>query len=256
MALDVMRPTPVNVRPLEEGEKGANWGSTALFRESSCLPHVLELAHAFVDEPKDLSVVSAGCSFGAEVDSVLALCNKDERFEHVSIHGLDIEAFFIRAAKLGLYAAFMSKEELVELAPELESMGFGCDRDIHAEAMFPHDDWTESRVLIESEIVRRGHDVSFNVCDLSGDKVAPTKPADLLICNNLFYYLGLSGQAPLAANLDRLAGEECVLSLGEFNLHNQALDVLSEHLNNYGFYPLPAGARKDLPESLRVYVRG
>jgi chemotaxis methyl-accepting protein methylase len=189
---------------------------TRLFRRECELPEALEDTYVRVREDKELRIFSAGCSLGAEVDSLLALVNKKGENRRVVIRGWDYNDRALQAARAGRYLApialFTGQDrEVDELENVLEEYEFSHN-------IAPHNrpgTMRKSRRSYEIDAgqVRRAHDVAFEHCDLS-EAAPPEEPADLITANNMLYHLTVKKAGRVIRNLAGRLAEHGVLSVG------------------------------------------
>jgi hypothetical protein len=96
---------------------------TSLFREKSLLEEGLDVVHSRIGKRSDFKVVSAACSVGAEVDSLLVLQNTSQHRGQMAIKGFDINPEVVASAREGRYVVPAGTSSLAERL-YLESRGF------------------------------------------------------------------------------------------------------------------------------------
>jgi chemotaxis methyl-accepting protein methylase len=193
---------------------------TALFRQSSHLPVALSHVANRVTGEGDVSVLSAGCSTGAEADSVMALYGKMRFGGHLAVTGLDKNPIAVARARRGLHWIPEAEEgiELEELKASLEAFGFGFTDDAALDSEGVHDyigvrEFTARYHRVDANPVRKENTVSFMQRDLA--KELHVDRSDLILANNILYYHQAESASQIICNLASLLKENGVLSIGE-----------------------------------------
>ncbi len=175
----IVEPAGVDLHVLEPPEYKVPTISH-LFRNEIALDTVLKFgleSYQAGPQAEPFHVMSIGCSFGAEVDSALAyLTHNVPELGAVSATGIDINPHAVEAAKRGKYSTYASV--LPEIQDELELYGFTFESG-------PVGKWAH----ISAEQLRAKHDVTFVEADMRKPTVIDAEPADVVLCNNIFYHL-------------------------------------------------------------------
>lgn len=209
------RPMPISVSGLYDGtrfsrelyspSKGLTPVYTELFRTECLLPEALQATYERKGEDPELHIVSAGCSVGAEIDSMLAHVKKSGWREHVVMRGWDFNGNALAAARAGryvvdLYTLGKPEWEAEELERVLDEYGFeytlvtiGANRLARAHKK-------PSSYLIDATHVRQGYDLEFVQCDLS-EASPDSRPADLITANNMLHHLTTGKAEAVIRNL-------------------------------------------------------
>ena len=200
--------------------------STQLFRRVG-LPQALGFAYDRSQPGKDLTVVSAACSTGAEADSVMALHNHSDFGGQLAVFGYDIHPTAIKQARQGVY--FLPAPD-PRLQPEIERevavlREHGFEVDSETPQMLPlkdfrlplqQSDFTQEEklcYLVDAGRVRQPHQVSFEGYDLSKGPL-PVQGADLILANNVLYHLRPSEATRVVRYLAGGLAHSGVLSIG------------------------------------------
>lgn len=192
---------------------------TSLFRGDSFLHEVLALTYETTGKSSDLTFVSAGSSIGAEADTILALHNQNVADRGATLRGFDTSYICTNKARRGAYALTprisgaqlgitLMHDEAEHIREygfrtEFVSAGWLCDK------VFD----TAGHYLIDSSDVREGHDVRFQVADLT--EIAPLDgKADMIVANNVLYHQTPRRATKFVEKLGEMLGNKGVLSLG------------------------------------------
>ncbi len=171
----IASPQPVNLEVPQSslyipGEPHNISMRTAFFRLGSHIPEAIEASEP--DGIEGYSIISAGSSSGAELDSVLALYQTSGGEGAVWARGFDAASKAVDAARRGRYTVNrILHPNAGPVLARLEELGFA----------------TEPPGIINSAPIREGHDVDFVHHDLV--KPLPvTRLAHLILVNNLLYH--------------------------------------------------------------------
>jgi chemotaxis methyl-accepting protein methylase len=193
---------------------------TALFRDGTYLEEALALAVERAEDTERLSVISAGCSIGAEADSILALHSLMGYEGRVDIIGYDINGLALQMARRGVHELTRHKggdpayatERLESAAQALTDLGFGIGHDVQ-----DHGGNNETTpVTVDAAPLRAGHTVRFAEHDL-GNPLPRTRPANLILANNMLTYCR-DNYETVARNLAGMLADRGVLSFGSDGL--------------------------------------
>lgn len=216
--VDTVRPfaqeVPLGVPlSLQYGETRAVPMVTALFRTASRLPTALREVYARTQEGEQITVVSAGCSTGAELDSVMALHNASGRANQLVAVGLDVGHTAISAAQQAAHyvrSTVGMESVLRRRMRTLDEYGFvqvGASQ--KAYGRHSHGGYQQ----ISSGQVRAGHNVAFEVDDLTVNKPRLQGGAHLVLAKNILYHLEPHEADSVATSLAEMVGERGVLSI-------------------------------------------
>ena len=220
---------------------------TLLFRLGANLDAALNQAYQRRPDGAGLSIVSAGCSNGAEADTLLSLSMQTGREAPITLFGIDGNRRMIKAAKAGRYTTYISND----LHPHFYKRG-SILREGGFESKFKWKDHGSGYYDINAEPVRDGHDLTF----VRGDIAKTSLPqADLVMANNVMYWLTPDKATQVVHNLAAAVAVDGILSIGGARLtpnmravgsrdHPMRYDTwLGETgdmlMSEYGFTPLP-----------------
>src|SRR5665213_231146 len=204
---------------------------TQLFRGVE-LNRALEVTYDRNDPGQRLTVRSAGCSTGAEADSVMALHNSSGFGGQLEVVGYDIHPSAIRHAG-------RARHYIRSLVDPLQKTGFrdiesiltryGFDVDFDVTLSLPAEfrqvspeskGEAEAKYCeIDSTAVRAPHIVSFEERDL-GERPPPAGAAQLILVNNVLYHLHPDEATLIIRNLTVGLSDNGVISIG--GLRNEA----------------------------------
>jgi chemotaxis methyl-accepting protein methylase len=190
---------------------------TQLFRADCDLPTALGEAYVRHLGASTLSIISAACSIGAEVDSILALHQAAGQNSSLTVNGFDINDEAIRVARSGQYLIprlLQSDEGLEDMRETLERYGFVTDFETiyHGGSLRNIMSGADGYHLADANRLRQEHNVTFEVRDLIEARTTGPK-ADLVLCNNLLYHLQPEPANAVLRNLAAMVKEEGVLSM-------------------------------------------
>lgn len=172
---------------------------TALFRGALRLDEVLGLTQ-FVIGSTNLRVLTAGCSIGAEADTLLAYQNASAGSGRIALKGIDINPVAVEHANRGEYLVPRTLIDgsdinggILDTSRVLNRLGFVCD----AQNAEPSSRISGAQVVkadgymrASSRAVRKPHTVEFEVADLAEPSTALAGSSnDLVLANNVFYHM-------------------------------------------------------------------
>jgi len=217
---------------------------TAFFRASTYLPIVLDrvLADVVPDELSSFSMLSVGCSYGAEVDSALAGFAILDPNLLVTATGVDVNPYVIERAEGGQYVARLKDEKKIAAL-------CGLIPTISVEGPAAWSNGTEGCILDTTKL-RDRHDVAFTSSGIEGCEVAE---ADLILCNNMLFYVDSdsSKDALVAAMAERLKlGGILSFEANPARMKKQYIDwrqKIAEGLRDQGIIPILSATNLELP---------
>ncbi|GAC1500275.1 MAG: hypothetical protein NVS1B10_03710 [Candidatus Saccharimonadales bacterium] len=187
--------------------------NSQLFRTNAELPTALGQTYLRQSEGSHISVISAACSFGPEVDSLIALHAKNKPDSYLKIAGIDINPKALEIARAGIYkvqtARLYDVQELTELESTLQAYGFNTSLNLVNEGRAPV-------IEVDARPVRIGHDVSFNQRDLVKNDSSSDAKADLVLANNVLHQLTPDRASKFVSNLARMLSHNGILSIGDY----------------------------------------
>lgn len=202
---------------------------TAFFRPGS---HISEAFEASLPEGgEDYSVISAGSSVGAELDSILALYRANGGEGSVWARGFDAASKAVEAASRGRYTVNrVLHPNAGPVLESLEKLGFAAE---HPSA-------------VDSAPVREGHDVAFIKHDLT--KPLPvSRSASLILVNNVLYHLDRVRDVQVVRHLSAALASGGIMSFDDdtmmlgFPQTERIMNLMTEELD---MEPLPSRSGK------------
>jgi chemotaxis methyl-accepting protein methylase len=185
---------------------------TALFRAGVNLPEAFDAAADGLETGDEFSFISAGCSMGAEVDSVLAHYRGAGGEGAVRARGYDVSERAIETAREGRHVA--SRQRYKNPRPvvaALEPLGF------ETEICEPIRDDPIQRpyAVIKSGTLREGHDVRFQRQNL-WEPMDDSGKAHLILANHLLYHLEAAQAVQVIRNLSTALRHGGILSFDAY----------------------------------------
>lgn len=214
--------------------------TTYLFRSENEIVAACDLALGAYKEGNQVqpfTVLSVGCSIGAEVDSLLVHASRlAPEIGKVTIVGLDINQKVLEQAERGEYVTWApspwNREGRVDLKP--------------FEAILPEFRFSEyktvegePRCLISTYDFRRQHNVSFRLADLAEADI-DLPAVDLLLCNHVLQHLSKNKKQieRLIMGLFSHLKTGGVLSIGAAPADKDTQRYINEVINEYPLEPL------------------
>lgn len=256
---------------------------TKLFRFESYLEEGLKLHQGLFGTKTTLEVTSAGCSIGAEADSIAAIYNKLGYGGRLAITGYDINPQALEVAAGARYEVGLTTSERENTARRalkakiLSDMGFVVEGIVTRTA--PKEAKRERTILLTPEEalltcsrgVRRRHQLGFTQADLR-DASQPLREADIIFANNFLMHLSPDDATAAVDNLAASLKPQGIFVIGGWQtlmshhfvsdkalpLHLRAgykpwAQSVSGHLREeYGLEPALSSALRQLPAA---YVR-
>jgi len=202
------------VEPMVSFEDIADAGVTTpyseIFRPDTHLGDVLGLALEKTDPADLFRVISAGCSFGAEIDATLAMVQYAD-LRRTAVLGIDNNPLAVEAANQGRYQMTTGlgsyersyKEAGLDFAQTMRDVRFTFHPDEHNPGLH----------VLDTTELRAQHHVKVIEGDVS--KGVPTKKlAHVVLCNNVLFHLDPATAELAATNLAGQVAPEGVLSFG------------------------------------------
>lgn len=219
--LSYVPPEPLSVDFKNHPEEGAVSMLTWLFRKENNLPHALHVARELAVNPQEMTVVSAGCSIGAEVDSMLVLHRLAGYAGSLSVTGYDYSEFAIETACKGRYRPQFSlgswgsnRRDASRQSQMLRDYGFV----LRGDAPGYEENYPYRYFDVDACRLRSHHDVAFTQANL----LQPLPgTADLITVNNVLFHWPLDDALKVISNLAGMLSENGVLSIGEDGLVSQ-----------------------------------
>ncbi len=242
------RPCPIDVESptLSDcggiGVRGTNT-LTMLFREDCVLEEALQQLYKSNPESSPLSVVSAGCSVGAEADSLIALHSQSGFGGRLAVTGFDISPVAVKAANTGRYflPASVAQDEDVFAKTRSTLTDYGFTPDFHnihrSPDLYRGTRSSRGYYQIGATSLRAGHEVVFTEHDLAEE--APLKgTAHLVVANNVLYHLSPERATRALQNIATILTQNGVLNLGDITLSERTspwvernVELLEEEFN-------------------------
>jgi chemotaxis methyl-accepting protein methylase len=182
---------------------------SAFFRGGTFMAESLDFTVERTGDPLILSVISAGCGPGYEVDSMVCLYKEGGYGGRIAVEAYDFNTLAIHMAQLGRYMVHNRYNfDGVPAQEIMSSLGFTVEEK-------QRDDRKEGTFQVDASPIREGAQVTIIEHDLS--KPLPRKrPAHLILANNLLQHLRRPGTVvPVVRNLASLLADRGVFSIGE-----------------------------------------
>ena len=181
-----------------------------LFRADTRLGDVLQIAVKDYQQSDYFRVISAGCSFGAEIDAVLATLCRNTDITDTAVLGLDVNPVALSAAAAGKYIATTSEASLeriyrnegLHFADEMQQSGLGV-----------HTPVGEGTPIIDASLLRKEAKVKVQSADLL-QSLPTAKLAHVILCNNVLFHHTPENAEQIVSNLTQNLAIGGVLGLG------------------------------------------
>lgn len=205
----------LHVEPLarsydEISEAGEVTPYSTLFRSDAQLTEVLGIALEASPPTGLFRVISAGCSFGAEIDSVLGTIQYNSP-RPTAVLGVDTNPEAVQAARSGQYQLTTSlatyrrkyREAGIDFDQAMQRMNFTLHPDQHNPGLH----------TLATTDLRRKHFVQVEEANLT--QGLPTqKLAQVVLCNNVLFHLDPETADNITSDLSEHVAPGGVLSLG------------------------------------------
>lgn len=194
----------------EVEEAGAVTPYSLLFRQDTHLTEVLGLALEKAGSEELFRVISAGCSFGAEIDSVLATVQYNSP-RPIAVLGVDANPKAVEAAQTGEYQLTTSLETH-RGAYKRDGINFD-EATQHMKFSFAPDEFNPGLHTLHTAELRAQHRVMVKEANLAHG--LPTeKLAQVVMCNNVLFHLDSETAGGIADDLARHVAVDGILSFG------------------------------------------
>lgn len=205
-----VEPIDKSVRQLEQ--YGPTSAYSSLFRGDVRIDRVLGLIPDVYRRvnPDHLTVLSVGCSFGPEIDTILAVASTCLRnLGQISITGLDINPMAIELAKKGQYVSHCALDtEFFDRHESLVQLGINVSSELGDE----NPDLAYLR--LDTNYLRSKHAVDFkNLNIFKADDELPE--ADVIFCNNVLFHYTAEGAEKIARLLVNHVALGGIISFGD-----------------------------------------
>jgi chemotaxis methyl-accepting protein methylase len=186
---------------------------TALFRAGVNLPEAFDAAADTLGTGDEFSFISAGCSIGAEADSVLAHYRAAGGKGAVRARGYDVSERAVEAARGAAHVASRQRYKRPEpVVAALEPLGFEieiCDEAVR------DDPNQKLYAIIKTGALREGHDVHFQRQNL-WEPMDDSGKAHLILANHLLYHLEAAQAVQVVRNLSTALRHGGILSFDAY----------------------------------------
>lgn len=230
----------ITLPPNGEPVKDSPLSATELYRFENYIPIVTDMAvdayrQRGADEP--FTVLSVGCSIGAEVDTVLSHVTKvAPDIGSVVIRGYDISNDALKWARGGQYQIICWPGEDISVLDLFDLTLLPKRPPPELKGEKSTDDCT--RYLADSNRLRAPHDVAFENRNLEEAQEPGTVPmADLLLCNRVLEHLRFVQIAPLVMGMTPQVRPGGFLSIGAIP-HQWEQDRIAKRIQESGFEPI------------------
>jgi chemotaxis methyl-accepting protein methylase len=181
-----------------------------LFRADARLGDVLQISIDNYRGDDYFRVISAGCSFGAELDSVLATLHRNTDIRGAAVLGVDANPIALSAANMGKYVASASQATL-ERAYLSEGLDFVTE--MQQSGLQVSTPQGEGTPVIDATLLREESKIKIQSADLL-QPLPTAKMAHVILCNNVLFHQTPSDAEKIAANLTRNLAVGGVVSFG------------------------------------------
>lgn len=200
----------LHVEPLissldEVSDAGEVTPYSVIFRPDTRLNEVLGIVLEKTSPTELFKVISAGCSFGAEIDSVLGIVQHNSP-RPTAVLGVDVNPEAVRAATTGQYQLTAT---LTAYRRKYDEAGLDFDRTMRDIGFTFH----PGLHTLDTAELRRKHIVRVEQANLAYG--LPTqKLAQVVLCNNVLFHLDPETADNIAVNLAGHVAPGGILSLG------------------------------------------
>jgi chemotaxis methyl-accepting protein methylase len=227
-SLPALRVEPLVINFDEVAEAGDITPYSALFRPDTRLSDVLGLALERTAPDNPFRVISAGCSFGAEIDSILGTVQYNSP-RHTTVLGVDANPQAVQAAKSGKYQLLTG---LATYHKTYDEAGIDFDQTMQRmQFNLQPDQYNTGLHTLDTNELRQQHHVTVLEADLT--RGLPTKKlAQVVMCNNVLFHLDPDTAENIANDLAQHVAPNGILSFGANPAQtgmeaNQGIDYLT-----------------------------
>lgn len=191
-------------------EVGPTTPYSMLFRSDTRLTDVLDLTLDGMSPDAPLTAISAGCSYGAEIDSILGTIQYNSP-RPTTVLGFDVNPKAVEAAKSGTY-------QLVSGLPTYEKAYSKVGIDFYQAMAQMHfslrpNEQQANLAILDTNALRQQHQVEARTADLT-HSLPTEKLAHVVMCNNVLYHLKADAAEGIVGNLAQHVAPNGILSLG------------------------------------------
>lgn len=185
---------------------------TELFRADTEMYRSFSAASESADASEWFRIVSAGCSYGAEIDTALALMRRNMPGQKTAVMGLDNNPAALRAAADAVYVvptslASQRQRYLVE--------GFNFDNEMREHGIEITTGGPYTYPILSAQELRRQKNVNVRIGSADLRAELPTKKlANLILCHNVLFHQTPEDANTIVENLTGHLAVGGVLSLG------------------------------------------
>lgn len=183
---------------------------TELFRPDTQLNDALELALPAVNPNEYFRVISAGCSFGPEIDSVLGTMQYNTT-QPTAVFGIAFNPLAVEAAQSGRYRMVAS---LATCHKRYHEAGFDFEQTMDTIGFrFQYDPAHPGRCILDTNELRSQHHVAVREHDLT-ERLPINQLAHVVLCNNVLFHFRPETAETIAHNLAEYVTPGGILSFG------------------------------------------
>jgi len=189
---------------------------TEIFRRGVDLSQALDYLDFLKPNASSLNVVSAGCSVGAEVDSIIAIHKNTPTDTRLTVTGIDNNPLAVSRADEARYLVplkLQSDSVLKKYVETLTDFGFESDFKVKRRLrgfMKFHRGYFD----VSAAAVRAGHEVNFIQHDLSNGPYQPGE-ADAVFANNILFHFKPDEATVVLKSLAMMLKDSAMLSIGD-----------------------------------------
>ncbi len=186
-----------------------------LFRQHTMLGEAVGIVLSRLGDDDQLEVISAGCSFGPEIDSTLGLIYKYAPQQAVSMRGVDYRTDLLAHAETGKYETYNSLET-EKTAYADKHLDFEQEMDEHGINFNARGLNTNFTVALDAVRLRDRYAVVTQEANLIRE-VPAGKLARLILCNNVIYHCNSTDARAIAVNLAQSLAVGGIVSFGSID---------------------------------------
>lgn len=171
-----------------------------------------------------LEVVSAGCSFGSEIDTILGLAYRNIPDRRLRVLGIDENANVLHAAGTGLYHLYGNTDNQRRHYAEV---GQDFDAEMSAHGLEVLSFYDRGPTMLDAKRLRQASDVELARSDLS-EQAPITRLANLITCHNVIYHQQPEKADAIAINLAGCLAVGGIISFGASTNLNTLMGFTSD----------------------------